>query len=251
MNEPIDLAYALGWGAWIFRELVPIRNLGSYLTESRPLNRLLDPFARSGEPCLIVLPSLNLPKEMPKYFVKEIEEKEVALSYTEPLMSTYDSIAASYFHSILSRAGKKTDEVIVKQDEDLSDDEMNENIVCIGLWSNSIANMVNKKSPYFKFESNGKLGWISSSSNPNLYYDKEKNLSYGLLLKLWDAFHKKKAVIVAGGLSPDATAAAAYHLYSEYKDLAKKYSKSSFGEVIKINTDIGYKSARRYLEWKP
>jgi len=199
---------------------------------------------------VIVLPKLPLQLDKEYPFEKEIRGKKTPLHRTGDLMTTYDSIAVSWIHAILSLAGKKVEEVEVKQDEAFGEGELNVNLICIGAWSNRITMAAIEKSPYFKFGEDGKGGYISSQKIGKCYYDYENHRSYGILLKLRNVFQNKAAILVAG-LSPDATTAAAYYLWSNREDLAKKYSTSSFGILVKIDTDLGYSSAEPIEEWSP
>jgi len=233
-----------------------IRWFFSYYRNKKPLMRLLDPFAKNDEDCIIVIPKLPLQKDRLKEefrdypFLKKIDDKPTPLHFTDELTGTHDPIAISYIHLLLSKAGKK-DKLKFKVDEELGEDELNVNLICIGAWSNRITMATIERSPYFKFGADSKGGYILSPKRGNHYYDYESNRSYGILLKLRDVFHSNKAVMVAAGLSADAGAGAAYYLWSKKEYYAKKYSASSFGILVKIDTDLGYGSAEAIEEWSP
>jgi len=251
MSMPIELATLVA--GWLLGEITPLNYVWSYYRNKEPLMRLLDPFVKKDEDCIIVLPRLPLQKDQLKSeypFIKKIGDKEIPLHWTTELTGIHDSIAVSHIHALLSLAGKK--EVRIKSDEALEEDEWNVNLICIGAWSNRITMATLERSaPYFKFGTDDKGGYISSPKTEKWYYDEINNRNYGILLKLKDVFQSGKAVIVAAGLGPDATAGAAYYLSTRWRELSKKYSASPFGILVKIDTNLGYGSAEAIDQWPP
>ena len=72
------------------------------------------------------------------------------------------------------------------------------------------------------------------------YYSRK---DYGVIIKAKNPFSLDKSIFIFAGLSGDASVGAAYFFQNRFKELVKKYGGNSFGVIIEVDREIGYKSA--------
>ncbi|MGD2249790.1 MAG: hypothetical protein PVF58_15385 [Candidatus Methanofastidiosia archaeon] len=84
---------------------------------------------------------------------------------------------------------------------------------------------------------------IDENTKTKKWFSGEK-FDYGIIIKTRNPYFKEKWILILAGLCPEATTGASFFFHSKRKQIAKRFENRPFGVVIKVDTQLGYKSAK-------
>lgn len=221
------------------------RKCYTFLKLIRPLSRVLGSLADNSKRAVIVVPKLYSP---PSETIK-LKRPDDATEFINwrpdlPLFAEGDAKAMMHIYNLLLKSGKTISTLGIKSDVELTGEEREGDLVCIGAGSNSVTkDFLLTRNPLLNFEQQVIRGGrqelrVFGSSildrETNERWVTNKIHDYGLIIR----FKESSAdILILAGLGPSGTAASGYYMSTHWKEIydylkMKKSTNESYATLI-------------------
>jgi hypothetical protein len=212
----------------------------------RPAKKLLGSLADDNQELKIVIGTFQIP---PRSSIREkfSNFEAVELTNIPEITSVSSAYCASFILTFLASM-RSYENIETIDSAKFSPEHYDSNIMTIG---GPMTNIVTKKIleyqedwlPYeFTKLPSGEVIIEKTDRKKTWHITPRKD--YGVIIKAKNPFSLNKSIFIFAGLSGDASVGSAYFFQSRFKELVRKYGRNSFGVIIEVDREIGYRSAQ-------
>lgn len=235
----MELASLLGWtiGPIVTFFLgIFVRRVASYFRMSRPLSKVFESLIQNESETVVVVSTVKAED----YY--DINGRVIDYSYApkeKNVTMVMDARGLTYIGLLLERA-KKTKSLSFKISEEKHIEDWEKNLILLG---SPLANAYTKDAlsinQHFVF-SDDVTRIVDKSDGSE--YERNPDLDYAIVAKVSKVLPDKGKIvhIALAGLGPTGTASACHYIYSNFRNLAKRYGNSDFQVLLKVRRSMGY-----------
>jgi len=221
------------------------RRFYTYIKLTRPLSKVLGTLADDSKHVVIVVPKLYSPPSQIIKLKRPSDPTESINWHPDlPLFAEGDAKAMMYIYNLLLKSGKTTSALGIKSDVEVTGEEKEGDLVCIGAGSNSVTKgLLTTRNPPLSFEQQViRAGRQEIRIFGSAVVDRETSerwttnqiRDYGLITRLKGS--NADALILAG-LGPSGTAASGYFLSTRWEEIydylkMRKSTNKSFAALL-------------------
>ncbi len=250
MNLPLDVWTSIIVGAILGSIIIPvvhylIKALLEWWHQTRPGLKLLEGIANQEELCRIFVRDLVLPENIPLISV-EPRVGVGAVPNVRQLWPDVEGRGATSVFNVLGQVGKTHDIEIVHMSQDIG--QWNSHVIILGVQANKCYDFYRlMENVAFRVDAENIYDAVSGE-----IVQRESGFGYGIILKALNPFKTsgpRGIGILIGGFGVLGTAAAAYYLKENFRQLGKQFGSDCFGIVVRAPVTAGEQAVERIREW--
>jgi hypothetical protein len=218
-----------------------IGRLQDFLARVKPLAFLMGDARNNASDCFILLGSYET---ITPGFRAHTFHGPITIRGPQQNMEIDAALAFAHIRALLAAAGK-TERIVVQLAYQNPGAVVDQNTIAIsGPGSNYRVGQIFETYSQTFFKIAGDNNDVIRSDGGEIEVRNTKHYDHGILLKLQNQNNKQNVVFVAAGLGEQATAGAGYALWRFRRDLVRRFGRSPFGVVVRVDTRQGYQSAQ-------